>query len=137
METNYSQIDTTTVGYRDLDLRFKSHPLYGDIRPVTDIEAIKNSIKNILLTRRGEKPFNPRFGSNVTDYLFEPATRATKLSMAEEIEYSIKEHEKRVKLTGITIDDDIDNNSFQIRLDMIILNTEKEVDISLLLKRLR
>lgn len=137
MATNYSNIDTTLVGYRDLDLRFKLHPLYGDIAPVTDVNAIKNSIKNILLTRRGEKPFNVRFGSNVTDYLFENATRLTKRQLGDEIAYSINEHEPRVKLTEVLITDDADNNSYVIRLDMIIISTQKEIDISLILKRLR
>jgi len=137
MATNFSNIDTTLVGYKDLDLRFKLHPLYGDIAPVTDLVAIKNSIKNILLTRRGEKPFNPSFGSNVTDYLFENSTEITKYSIGQEIEYSINEQEPRVKLTGILIDEDQDNNAYSIRLDMIIVSTQQEADISLLLKRLR
>ena len=137
MATNYSNIDTTTVGYRDLDLRFKLHPNLGDIAPVTDLNAIKNSIKNILHTRRGEKPFNPRYGSNVTDYLLELATEITQYSMGQEIEYSIKEHEPRVEITGITIDDDADNHAYGIRLDMIIISTQQEADISLILKRLR
>jgi len=137
MSTNYSNIDTTTVGYRDLDLQFKLHPQYGDIRPVTDINAIKNSIKNIIYTRRGESPFNPSFGSNVFNYLFENATDTTKYLLGQEIEYSIEENEPRVKLTKITVSDNRDANAYVIRLDMLIVNTQEEVDITLNLKRLR
>lgn len=137
MSTNFSQIDTTVVGYKDLDLRFKTHPLFGDVKPVTDVEAIKNSIKNILLTRRGEKPFNPAFGSNVADYLFENSTNVTKQLLGQEIEFSVRTQEPRVQLQRIDISDDIDNNAFVIRLDVIIVSTQEETDISLVLKRLR
>lgn len=137
MASSFSNIDTSLLGYKDLDLRFKTHPLFGDIRPVTDVDAIKNSIRNILLTRRGEKPFEPRFGSNVLDYLFENATDATKYSMGEEIRYSIEEHESRVKLQSIFIEDDIDNNAFFIRLDLIIISSGQQVELPIVLKRLR
>lgn len=130
-------ISNNITGYRDLDLRFKSHPLLGDVRPLTDIEAIKNSIKIILLTRRGEKPFRPDFGSNVPDYLFENATTLTKKLMGDEIIYSINKHEPRVSIQRINITDNSEQNAYLIRLDLLVVNTQQEIDISLVLKRLR
>ena len=55
--------------YTDLDLRFKPHPNFGDVVPLKDIAAIKNSIRTILLTNKGERPFQPNFGCNITGYL--------------------------------------------------------------------
>tara|TARA_R110000782_G_scaffold259366_2_gene349819 strand:- start:1056 stop:1457 length:402 start_codon:yes stop_codon:yes gene_type:complete len=123
--------------YKDLDLSLKPHPLFGDIRPVKDVDAIKNSIKNILLTKRGEKPFNPRFGCNLTDYLFEPADRVTESLMRTEIEYSLGEQEPRIQINKVIIEDYPDRNSYAITIDCLILTSQSNIDLSLILKRLR
>ena len=56
--------------YSDISLKFTIHPAYHDIRPLTDLEAVKAAIINIVLTNKGERPFNPYFGCNVTKLLF-------------------------------------------------------------------
>lgn len=123
--------------YKDLDLRFKAHPLYGDVRPVKDDEAIKNSIRNIILTRRGEKPFNPDFGCGMEAYLFEPADAITKLKIGREIEFSISRLEPRVKLTEIRVVDNPDNNAYNITVVGSIVNSQREINLDLMIKRLR
>ena len=55
--------------YRDLPLSFIKHPGTGDVRPLNDINAVKQSVKNLILTNYGERPFAPRIGGNVTKYL--------------------------------------------------------------------
>ena len=132
-----SQITSLSSDYKDLDLRMKLHPLHGDIRPVKDIDAIKNSIKNILLTKRGERPFKPKFGCNLSKYLFEPADAITTVLMKEEIEFSLSDQEPRVEVRNITIEDEPDNNAYSITIDVLIVNLQEEATIDLLLKRLR
>jgi len=123
--------------YKDLDLALKPHPLFGDIRPVKDVDAIKNSIKNILLTKRGERPFNPRFGCDLTNYLFEPADRVTESLMRSEIEYSLGEQEPRIQINRVMIEDYPDRNSYAITINCFIINSQANVDLSLILERLR
>ena len=132
-----SKITGTTRQYRDLSLGFRVHPEYGDISPVKDLEAIKNSIRNILKTTRGEKPFNPKFGCGLKNYLFEPADGITKASIREEIMYSIGIQEPRVKVTDVAIEDYPDKNAYAITISTVIVNTQQQFDLQLLLERLR
>jgi phage baseplate assembly protein W len=123
--------------YKDLDLKMKVHPVYGDVRPSRDVEAVKGSIKNILLTRRGERPFNPLFGCNLTAYLFEPVDPITTSLMEEEILYSLKQHEPRIEVRNITITDEPDRNAYNITLEVTIINSQTDADLTLILERLR
>jgi phage baseplate assembly protein W len=123
--------------YSDLSLSFKLHPKYADIRPITGIDAIKNSIKNILLTSKGERPFNPFFGCSLRNYLFELAGPDTESSMREEIYQAIEDHEPRVKIKEVTITDDSDRNAYNINLTLLIIEERVVGDISLTLQRLR
>lgn len=124
-------------GFRDLNTKFKIHPMYGDVRPLTDLDAIKNSIRNILLTRKGEKPFNPRFGCNLKSYLFEVADPITTASMEREIRYSLGVLEPRVSIQEVSIQDDPDRNAYNITITALVLNTLQSTDVEIYLERLR
>lgn len=129
----------TPIGpqYKDFDLKFKAHPLFGDIRPITDTNAISKSIRNIILTRPGERPFNSQFGCNIENYLFEPADAITKYQIGREIEYSITRFEKRVELEEVIIDDIPEMNTYNINIKVRMKNRTEPFDIKLTLKRLR
>lgn len=132
-----SKVTGTTRQYRDLSLSFRVHPEFGDISPVKDIDAIKNSIRNILKTTRGEKPFDPKFGCGLKNYLFDPADGITKASIREEIMYSIGVQEPRVNVTNVEIEDYPDKNAYAITISTVIVNTQQQFDLQLLLERLR
>lgn len=123
--------------YSDLNLQFRLHPSYGDVRPVKDLDAIKNSIRNILLTRKGERLFQPSLGCNLKRYLFEPASPITIAAMDEEIRYSLGTQEPRVEVQNIAIEDYSERNSYFITITVLIKNNQQEVDIELFLERLR
>jgi|SaaInlStandDraft_7_1057024.scaffolds.fasta_scaffold00329_22 phage baseplate assembly protein W len=135
--TKDSQIVSRVKSYSDLDLRFKPHPSYGDIVPIKDIAAIQSSIRNILLTNYNEKPFEPDFGSNITQFLFEPSNPITISLMVGEIKRSIKNHEPRVVVRDVTVTDDSDLNALSISVTVLIINSQQIVDISLYLERTR
>ena len=122
--------------YKDLPLSFKLHPKYGDVRPLKDLDAIKSSIRNILLTRRGERPFNPKFGCNMHEYLFDFADDITIMSMKEEITYSL-ELEPRIRLINIDIKNLSEQNAFQITITCEITNEQVVGTFDLIIKRLR
>lgn len=123
--------------YKDLNLAFKLHPEFGDVRPVKDLNAIKNSIRNILLTRKGEKPFQPAFGCNLKPYLFEHADRFTEIAIEQEIKYSIDRFEPRVKLTDLIVEYNPDKNAYHITIEVTVVGSERRLDIELYLERLR
>ena len=123
--------------YKDLDLCFKIHPLYSDIVPIVELDALKNSIKNILLTRPGERPFQPRLGCALVDFLFEPMDIFTVNSIQDAIEYSIGLFEPRIELKEVIVEPNYDRNHYEVTIIGIITNYRKEVEISLVLERLR
>ena len=122
--------------YKDLDLKFKSHPLYGDIRPLKDVNAVKNSVRNILLTNPGDRPFS-RIGANLKPYLFEPVDDITAISIQNEIEYSIKEYEPRVEVIGVTVTPKEDANRYDINVEFKLVNGQEAQDLNITIKRLR
>lgn len=132
-----TEVTAFQLDYQDLDLRMKAHPVYGDVRPSKGIEAIKGSIKNILLTRRGERPFDPLFGSNLVDYLFEPIDAITSNLMEDEIRFALNQYEPRINVTNVDIQDDLDRNAYNISIAAIIVNSQEEADLTLILERLR
>ena len=126
-----------TRQYRDLDLNFTIHPLRKDINKNLDEVAIVNSIKNIVSTNHYEKPFQPDFGSNVRRMLFESLDNITASALEREIEQSITNYEPRIKLLGVKVIPDFENNGFNVEMQFYILNKSEPVTITFLLERLR
>ena len=130
-------LENITRQYRDLDLNFIVHPVRKDINKNINEMAVINSIKNIILTNRFEKPFNPDFGSNVRKLLFENLDIITASALEREIETSIQNFEPRVILEGVSVSPDFENNGFKVDMQFSIENTSEPVTISFLLERLR
>ena len=123
--------------YTDFDLNMTRHPLTGDIVPVEDVAAIKRSVKHIVLTNYKERPFNPKFGSNVRGQLFEPAEPFTVLTLRQNVIFAINNYEPRVNLLEVTASDDIDRNEFIISIYFSIRHLNKDVGMDIRLSRVR
>jgi phage baseplate assembly protein W len=130
-------IENLSRQYRDLDLNFVVHPVKKDINKNVNEMAVINSIKNIILTNRFEKPFDPEFGSDVRRLLFENLDIITASALEKEIETCITNYEPRVILNGVSVSPDFENNSFKVDMQFSIENTSEPVTISFLLERLR
>lgn len=89
--------------FRDVALSFSRNPLTGDINTLKDEASIKSSVKNIILTKPGEKLFEPLFGSDVTDLLFEPFDFIVKDRMENEIRTSLELYEPRILLEEVNV----------------------------------
>ena len=98
--------------FKDISMSFKVNPLNDDLIALKNDNAIARSIKNIVFTFPGEKPFDPDFGSQVRRLLFENMDEVTAFNIRDEIENSIKNYEPRVNLINVTVDPDYDNNQF-------------------------
>lgn len=123
--------------YADLDLSLTLHPVFNDIRPVKDLRAVKNAVKNLVLTNFNERPFQPKLGSNVRALLFENATPITIISIKEEIERVLRVHEKRVNQVSVDVTDDSDNNAYRVSISFNIISFDEVVDMDILLERVR
>lgn len=123
--------------YSDIDFTFTKKPVVGDVALSYDELAVVRSIRNLLLTKHYERPFNPDIGSNIDAILFEPISPVTATSLEKEVELVIKNYEKRAKLKQITIVPYPDKNSYDITISFYIENATLPTSVTLLLERNR
>ena len=123
--------------YADLDLSLTIHPNLKDIRPVKDIEAVKNSVKNIILTGNFERPFQPGFGSRITQLLFEPVDHLTSIQIKEEIKRVIGLYEPRVSVTRVMVRDESDRNRYDVTIQFLVNYYDEAPEVRFYLERLR
>jgi len=133
-----NNIDRNVRQYTDLDLFFSKKSTSKDISKVTDIQAVKRSIRNLVLTNHYEKPFHPEIGSGVRDILFEPMTPLTANILTRKIEDVIENFEPRAKLIGVRALPKLDRNEYEVTIEFLVVNAPTElVDLTVFLERLR
>ena len=124
--------------YVDLDLFFGKKSSDKDVSVVSDVQAVKRSIRNLVLLNIYEKPFHPEISSGVRDMLFELMTPVTAALLARHIEDVIENYEPRARLTGVRAIPDYDRNSYSVTIEFYVVNTPTElVDLTIFLERLR
>ena len=123
--------------YSDLDLDFFAHPTTGDLIRKTGEEAIKRSIRNLILTNYYDRPFRSEIGSDIQQLLFENINAITEVYLSDAITHLINRFEPRVRLQDVVVSGDPDNNGFNVRLEYVILNRELPVVSTIFLERIR
>lgn len=126
-----------TRTFTDLDLNFLAHPVTKDVTTKTDEQAIKASIRNLVLTSNYEKPFHPEIGSPIKSLLFEPATPLLPILIQKAIHQTIDNHEPRVRLLDVKADLSPDTNSIYVTIEFVIVNTSVPLIVDLILTRTR
>lgn len=122
--------------YSDLDLTFTKKPS-GDVYKKTNSAAVKQAVKNLLLTTPGEKPFNPYFGGGLNSLLFELAEDETNYLLTSYITASIENFEPRAKLISIEPNLSPDSNTANVRVTFQVVNTSETVTFETTVTRLR
>tara|TARA_B110000285_G_scaffold55733_1_gene63406 strand:- start:2462 stop:2782 length:321 start_codon:yes stop_codon:yes gene_type:complete len=105
--------------------------------PLRDDAALRNSIKNLLLTNFYERPFNMGIGANMRALLFEPADSITRIAIRDNIARTISDHEPRVELIYIKVDDQADSNAYNIIVKFRIKEYDTEDKVEIVLRRIR
>ena len=124
--------------YRDLDLFFSRKNGTNDIEKITDIEAVKRSVRNLVLTNFYEKPFHPEIGSGIRDMLFENMTPITAVVLARKVEDVIENFEPRARLIGVRAQPNLDRNEYEVTIEFFVVNAPTElVDMTIFLEVLR
>jgi len=123
--------------HRDLDLSLKIHPIRKDIIPLKDDAAIKNAIRNLLITNFYERPFQDDLGANLRGLLFEPAGVLTNIELREQIRFVIQKYEQRVSIRSIDIIDNADKNEYRINVRFKIKEFDSNDAVEIVLRRLR
>lgn len=126
-----------TRTFSDIDMNFTAHPVTGDISVKTNEAAVKQSIRNLILTQNYERPFHSEIGSQVRAVLFEPVGPMTAAVLRRSIEDVINTFEPRAVLLSVDIAANIEQNAYQIKIYFKIINTETPISVDLFLKRTR
>ena len=127
-----------TTQYTDLDLFFGRKSSNSDIRQVTDAQAVKRSLRNLVQLNTYEKPFHPEIAGGVRELLFEPMSPLVAVVIARKIEDVITNFEPRARLVSVRAFPDLDRNAYEVSVEFYIVNAPTElVDFSIMLERLR
>lgn len=124
--TNKRSIESEYLGkvsrtFKDISLNFSVNPVTNDVVVLKNEEAIKQSVKNLILTKINERPFNPTIGTDTTSYLFELHTKVSANALLEEIENVLRTREPRIALEKIEIDVNEDSNNFEVYIEYLIV----------------
>ena len=120
--------------FKDINLSFKRHPVTNDVVTIRDEDAIKRSVKNIIFTILGEKPFEPEFGSVINNSLFELNTSLNEMKVSDEIKQSLLNFEPRIDNIRVTVSIYPDSNELNcaVQYDIVgIPAPTQEVDVLL------
>src|SRR5210317_152469 len=123
--------------YKDLDLNFGRNTVTNDVNKLTDVEAVKRSVRNLINTSHFERPFHPEIGSNVRALLFEPMTPLTALNLQRKIEEVLNNFEPRIKLVQILAEPDIDRNRYAVSISFYVIGVTNPITVETFLERLR
>lgn len=122
--------------YRDIDLTFAKKG-NGDVFKKSDAAAVKQAVKNLVLTNFYEKPFLPRFGGNIRGLLFELADDDTEFEIENAVITSIERYEPRAEILSVTARSQPDLNALDVTIIFKVINTGEEVVFTTTLTRLR
>lgn len=123
--------------YSDFNTSFAIHPTKGTLSLKTDINAVIQSCRSLLLTDKGERLFQPRLGSNIRAMLFENFTPQTSVLLKQMIVETINNFEPRAAVIDVTVSPNDDMNSMNVAVILEIINNEDPVSLNLVVERTR
>jgi len=123
--------------YKDLDLSFAPLPGTGDVAKKYDVNAVKQSLRILLMTANGERPFNYKLGSPIYKMLFDPMDMITANMLQNQITLLIRNYEPRCRLEQVDVNPNQDLNQYDITIIFYVVGLPDPVTYSTFLKRLR
>ena len=137
-----NQSSKTTFVYRDISLYFTPNPVSGDVTQITDVQDIKRSVRNLVLTNRWDRPFHPEIASRVRESLFELFTPITFNIIRNAIEDVLRIYEPRVDVTDVVVEDPEfnyqDQNTLPIKIFFTLKNAPETLEnVNVVLERIR
>lgn len=123
--------------YSDLDLRFNTQPGTKDVSLSYDEQAVIRSVKNLLLTKPYERPFQPNLGSHIDSLLFEPISPLTAGLLKDEVIRTINNYEPRVTISSLDVTVYPDQNAYNVSMIFYVGNNTTPTGVNIILKRAR
>ena len=135
--TNINNSKRANRIYKDLDLDFGRNVVSNDVNKLTNVEAVKRSVRNLIQTNHFDRPFHPELGCNVRAMLFEPVTPLTALNLQRHVGEVLKNFEPRVIVNGVNIQDNSERNAYNATVHFIIKEFDRQASVDIELRRLR
>ena len=117
-------VERISKGFRDVSATFQINPINDDLIALKNENAIARSVRNLILTVPGEKPFQPAIGSRVTEMLFENMDKVTANAIRSEIKNTLNNFEPRISLKEVLVEPDFDNNEYNVTINYIIVGID-------------
>ena len=123
--------------YKDLDLDFSRNIVTNDVNKLTDVEAVKRSVRNLINTNHYERPFHPEIGSDVRALLFENMTPLTALNLERKVQEVLINFEPRAKISSVVAEPLEDRNAYHLQVSFYVVGIQTPVVVETFLQRLR
>ena len=123
--------------YSDLNLNFNKNPATKDIAKLKDVEAVKRSVRNLILTNRFERPFHPEIGSDIRALLFENMTPTIQTLLTDRIRDVLETYEPRAVLNDVIVSGDMDKNQYGVTIKFYVREVPGIQIVTEFLQRLR
>ena len=117
-------VERLSRGFKDLSASFQTSPLNNDLIALKNESAIARSVRNLVLTGRGERPFQPILGTGVSRLLFENMDKLTASAIRSELRTTIENYEPRVEINEILVEPDFEGNAFHVTLQYFIIGID-------------
>jgi len=131
-------VQRRSQGFLDISASWQNNPLSNDLIGLKNENAIARSVRNLILTTQGERPFQPVLGSNVNNLLFDNMDKLTAAALKDEIRNTIENYEPRVELEDIIVDPNFENNEFNVTIQYYIVGIDvPEQELSFVLESTR
>ena len=131
-------VQRRSQGFLDISASWQNNPLSNDLIGLKNENAIARSVRNLILTTQGERPFQPVLGSNVNNLLFDNMDKLTAAALKEEIRNTIENYEPRVEIEEIIVDPNFENNEFNVTIQYYIVGIDvPEQELSFVLESTR
>ena len=144
LQSGYTDASSTNASsrstrlYRDIALSFETNAATKDVIVKKDVDAVKQSVKNLILTNHYERPFHPEIGSGITNLLFEPLDPITANSLSRVIGEVITNFEPRAQVVSVDARPNAEANSYEVTIDFRVINVPGElVSLTTMLERSR
>ena len=137
--------DSTTVNtskrstrqFKDIDLDFGRNIVTNDVNKLTDVEAVKRSVRNLVLTNHYERPFHPELGCGIRQLLFENLTPMVAIQLERKVQEVLENFEPRAQINNILARPDLDRNAYELTINFYVIGATEPVTVSTFLERLR
>jgi phage baseplate assembly protein W len=123
--------------YADLRKDLAISPVSNDLTVLKNDDAVKDALKNLLLTDRGERLMQPNLGGNIRALLFENLTPAILTMIKTQIEETVKLYEPRAELIDVTVAADMDSDNVSANITFYVRNQEQPITLDVILERTR